>query len=86
MLLVVALAAVSNDLSLRRLGPRRWKALQRTNYVLFGLVALHGLLFQVAEKRTMGLVVLLGATVGITAVVQLWGVQRARRGRRPGRD
>jgi sulfoxide reductase heme-binding subunit YedZ len=78
-LVIVVLGAVSNDLSLRRLGTGRWKSLQRTNYVLFGLVAVHGLLFQVLEKRVLALVVALGGIVVVTTAVQLGGVYGYRR-------
>jgi sulfoxide reductase heme-binding subunit YedZ len=78
-LVIVVLAAVSNDLSLRWLGTGRWKSLQRTNYVLFGLVAVHGLLFQVLEKRVLALVVAFGGIVVVTAAVQLGGVYVYRR-------
>ncbi|MEW6320509.1 MAG: hypothetical protein AB1635_05415 [Acidobacteriota bacterium] len=43
--------ALSNDWSLRRLGPGRWKALQRLAWVYFALVTAHGVLFQVLERR-----------------------------------
>jgi sulfoxide reductase heme-binding subunit YedZ len=40
-LLLLALLATSNDASLRKLGLRDWKGLQRWNYACFGLTALH---------------------------------------------
>ena len=50
-LLTILLLAISNDLSLRLLGGKRWKAVQRLNYGLFGLVALHAVAYQLIEKR-----------------------------------
>jgi sulfoxide reductase heme-binding subunit YedZ len=40
-LVLLALLATSNDLSLRRLGLSRWKSWQRWNYACFALAALH---------------------------------------------
>ena len=40
-LTLLLLLATSNDLSLRRLGPARWKGWQRWNYACFALAALH---------------------------------------------
>ena len=51
-LIAVLLLAISNDLSLRLLGGKRWKAIQRWNYGLFGLVALHAIAYQLIEKRS----------------------------------
>ena len=40
-LILLLLLATSNDVSLRRLGPSRWKGWQRWNYACFALAALH---------------------------------------------
>jgi sulfoxide reductase heme-binding subunit YedZ len=50
-LLVVFLALLSNDASLRSLGAERWKRLQKLNYVLFAITILHAVLCQLIEKR-----------------------------------
>lgn len=50
-LILVLLLALSNNWSLRRLGTRRWKSLQRWNYVGFALMAGHGAAFQLLESR-----------------------------------
>jgi sulfoxide reductase heme-binding subunit YedZ len=50
-LLLVRLLAISNDRALRRLGRERWKRAQRLAYVVFGATVLHGLVFQVIERR-----------------------------------
>jgi methionine sulfoxide reductase heme-binding subunit len=81
-LLIVVLGAASNDLALRWLGTARWKRLQRTNYVLFALVALHGFAFQALENRSLGLVLVLGALVVVTGGVQSWGFLARRHARR----
>jgi methionine sulfoxide reductase heme-binding subunit len=51
-IVVVVLAAISNDLSLRRLGAGRWKRIQQLNYILFAIVIVHAILYQIIEKRS----------------------------------
>ncbi len=50
-LLFLMLLAISNDLSLRALKTRRWKSLQRWTYAAFVLTAVHGITYQLIEKR-----------------------------------
>ena len=64
-LVVIALFATSNDLSLRALGTPRWKGLQRWNYAAFGLAALHTFGYQATEKQKLMWV---GTTVFCTAI------------------
>lgn len=49
-LLLLVLLAISNDISLRRLGVPKWKRIQRFNYWLFALVAIHGILYLAVDK------------------------------------
>ena len=69
--IVVVLLAISNDVSLRRLGATRWKKLQQWNYWYFGLVIAHMAIYEMIEKRAVGLVLLglllVGAAVGLQA-------------------
>lgn len=76
--LLAMLLALSNDVSLRRLGTARWKALQRWNYAAMLLVVLHGVAYQVIEKRRPPFVALFGALALATALVQAAGYRRAR--------
>jgi DMSO/TMAO reductase YedYZ heme-binding membrane subunit len=57
---------LSNDLSLRWFGARRWKLLQRSNYILFVLVLLHTVGYQVIIKREPIMVLMV---VGLTLLV-----------------
>jgi sulfoxide reductase heme-binding subunit YedZ len=77
-LLLLLLLTLSNDRALRALGTCRWKALQRLAYVAFGLTMLHGALYQVVEKRTLGFVLSFWAVGLGTLVVQVIGVWRCR--------
>jgi sulfoxide reductase heme-binding subunit YedZ len=76
---LLLLLALSNDLSLRRLKAGLWKALQRWNYGLFALVAIHGVAYQVIEDRKAGYVALLATMAGLAIVLQLAGVRERRR-------
>ena len=79
-LVVIALLATSNDLSLRRLGAVQWKKLQRWNYAVFALVAVHAFAFQGVEKQKVGWVALTVACVCVALVTQGAGVAMRRAG------
>jgi methionine sulfoxide reductase heme-binding subunit len=72
-LLLILLLATSNDLSLRRLGSRKWKQLQRWNYAVFALVAVHSFAFQGVETQKMQWVVTVAACVGTAIAMQMAG-------------
>ena len=76
--LVVVLLAISNDLSLRRLGAPRWKKIQQWNYWYLGLVMVHAAIYELIEKRVVGLVLLGLVMAGGAIALQLAGY-RARR-------
>lgn len=75
-LLFLLLLAISNDLSLRRLGTHTWKSLQRWTYAAVTLTALHAISYQQVEKRTLSYQVLLGVTILAMAIFQLSGWRR----------
>jgi sulfoxide reductase heme-binding subunit YedZ len=72
-LIVVALLATSNDFSLRALGTRQWKQLQRWNYAAAALVALHAFAYQGIEKQRPQFVAVVIACVAITLALQCAG-------------
>ena len=78
-IITLLLLALSNDFTLRRLGRRRWKMLQRSNYLLFGLVALHGLAYQWLEDRASQYVALLTLVVLMVVIFQVIAFRRHRR-------
>jgi methionine sulfoxide reductase heme-binding subunit len=80
MLIVIALLATSNDYSLRALGTRGWKKVQRWNYAVFALVAIHAFGYQGIEKQQAGWVATVSACVAITVAVQAAGFFRRRSG------
>ncbi len=79
--LLTALLAISNDAALRRLGPRRWKSLQRWNYAAFALIAVHGVIYQLLERRSPPWIVVFGALLATVLTIQVAGFRAIRAGR-----
>lgn len=77
-LLLIALLATSNDFSLRRLGAGSWKALQRWNYAIFGLAAVHAIAFQMIEKQKTPYVAIVVGCISIAAMMQCAGWMKRR--------
>jgi sulfoxide reductase heme-binding subunit YedZ len=73
-LLLVALLATSNDYSLRALGTRRWKQLQRWNYLVFACTAMHAFGYQAIETQHLPYVATVVICVVATVTLQLAGV------------
>ena len=83
-LVVIALLATSNDFSLRKLGTRGWKKLQRWNYAVFALAGIHALLYQVGvEQQQRWFVAAVIAFLGITIALQSMVYMKRRRQMRP---
>ena len=72
-LFFLLLLAISNDLSLRRLGTRKWKSLQRWTYAAIVLTILHAVAYQHIEKRQAPYVAVLWAMTGVVATFQVGG-------------
>jgi len=70
-LLVVLLAAISNDWSLGTLGAKRWKRIQQLNYVLFVIAITHAILYQLIEKRVPPFVLVVGFLAGMAVTLQI---------------
>jgi methionine sulfoxide reductase heme-binding subunit len=77
--LLALLLALSNDAALRSLGARRWKRLQRLNYGVVALVALHAVLYQLIEQRTPPPILLVVLALLAVVGAQLAGVVVRRR-------
>lgn len=73
------LVAISNNVGVRSLGLARWKKIQRMAYVAAAAAAIHGIIYQLQEKRNAGMIFLVVASVVVVVVLQLKGM-RARRG------
>src|SRR6266511_4041767 len=84
--IVVGLLTISTDRSLRELKAKRWKSLQRLNYVLFAMSVLHaffyGALLRATSPFTLVLFFIAGAVFAAQAIgIWLW---RRRHARTPG--
>ncbi len=82
--IVAALAAISSDWALRKLKAKRWKRIQRLNYILFPLVVVHAVLYGALLRLTSPYTALLGvsvvaALVGQVVGIRLWRQRNARK-------
>lgn len=80
-LIFVLLLAISNDISLRELGTKRWKSVQRCSYVAAMLTVVHGFAYQFVEKRRIDWVIVLALLVCLTLGLQFVGFSIVRRKR-----
>jgi hypothetical protein len=78
-LLFLLLLAISNDVSLRRFGPQKWKSLQRWTYLAVTLTVLHGVAYQHIEKRETAYAAVLWSATGVMATFQVAGWRRMRK-------
>lgn len=74
-LILVALLVISNDGSMRLLKGRRWKNIQRLNYVLFALVLAHTLAYQNIVRRESALVAVTLALAMLVLGAQAAGIR-----------
>lgn len=72
--IVVGLLSLSSDFALRKLKARRWKWLQRLNYALFALVAVHAFFYGALVRTTSPFTLLLVITVIAVFVGQALGI------------
>lgn len=72
-LLFVMLVLLSNDFSLRSLGIRRWKGLQRWTYAAFVLTVAHGIAYQLIEKRHLPWVLFFSGLTAAVLIGQILG-------------
>jgi methionine sulfoxide reductase heme-binding subunit len=77
-LLFLMLLALSNDVSLRALGIRSWKSAQRWIYVAFGLTIVHGIAYQLVEKRHLSWIIVFGSLTALALAIQFCGFIRMR--------
>ncbi|GAB4117583.1 MAG: hypothetical protein Fur005_36390 [Roseiflexaceae bacterium] len=73
-MILVLLLALSNDRALRGLGTGRWKALQRSNYGLLALIAVHGWIYIPGEDRSIAYSIVLGLIVLVVISIQIAGM------------
>lgn len=81
-IVLAALLATSNDRSLRALGTPRWKSLQRWNYAVFALAAIHAVGYLTIEKQKLRFVLVVSFLLGIALALQFAGFRLRHRNRR----
>ena len=72
--IVVGLLTISSDIALRKLKAKRWKNLQRLNYILFALVIVHAIFYGALLRVTSISTILLGIIVSLVFVGQMIGI------------
>jgi len=77
----VLLLALSNDISLRKVGIDRWKSLQRWAYAAVVLTAAHAIAYQQIETRSAPFRVVLYVLLGIVFGLQIMATVRYRKER-----
>ena len=77
-LVVAALVTTSNDFWLQKLGTAQWKQLQRWNYAVFALAAIHSFAFQAIERQKLSFVSVVAGFIAVAVAMQLAGFQRTR--------
>jgi sulfoxide reductase heme-binding subunit YedZ len=75
-MLLLLLLLISNDLSLRTLGVRRWKNLQRFSYFAFVFTGAHGVAYQLIEKRRFPWVLVFGLMMLVSITIQASAFRR----------
>jgi sulfoxide reductase heme-binding subunit YedZ len=81
-LFLIALLATSSDYALRSMGTPQWKKLQRWNYLLFALAAVHAFAYQLSEKQEFPFVLTVAACAVLTIALQAAGFVQRRVARR----
>lgn len=76
---LLVLAMISNDISLRRLGTAPWRTVQRGAYFVLGLTIVHAVLYQLIEKPRWWRVLILVSSSAVVLTLQAMGVRRHRR-------
>lgn len=82
-LILILLLCLSNNASMRSLGGKRWKYLQRWIYVAAPLIFAHGWLYQLIEKREPGFVAVVTVVLLVVLGMQVAGYRRVKFGTKP---
>lgn len=77
-LILLAALATSNDASLRVMGNRSWKSLQRWNYACFALASLHTFGYLVGIESLKPLFIIAAILCVIVAILLQWNGYRSR--------
>ncbi|MBA4054240.1 MAG: hypothetical protein C0490_05975 [Marivirga sp.] len=78
-IILLVLLVLSNDLSLKFLKPAKWKNLQRLSYIFFILTLVHGIMYQVIEKRIPAFIIVLACLMLFPFIIQVKGYRTSRK-------
>lgn len=67
------LLALSNDASIRKFGPVRWKRIQQLSYPLMLITFAHGIIYQLLEKRSFIFLMILALGFCAVLMIQIKG-------------
>ncbi|HEX2721769.1 MAG TPA: hypothetical protein VHM24_02545 [Gemmatimonadaceae bacterium] len=73
--ILAVLVIISNNVAVRSLGLSKWKRIQRLAYVAAAAALVHGVVYQILEKRASFLIAFIAALSGMVVLVQLKGVR-----------
>lgn len=76
---LMSLVVISNNRSLRGLGLSTWKLLQRGAYPAAILALVHGIAYQLLERRSPPLIAILICASSVVVIVQIAGLRTKRR-------
>jgi sulfoxide reductase heme-binding subunit YedZ len=80
-LLVILLLATSNDYSIKKLKPLKWKNIQRLSYLMFALVLIHCLYYRIVGNNLDRVYSLYLPILGLILCFQLTGIFLRLRGK-----
>lgn len=71
--ILLLLLLISNDVSMKVLRPGKWKRLQQFSYLFFILTLVHGIMYQVIEKRMLAFIISFACLMIAPLLVQIKG-------------
>ena len=78
-IVLLTLITISNNAGVRSLGLPRWKRIQRTAYIAAAAAVLHGIVYQMLEKRNPLLIGFIALCTGTVLAIQLKGLAARRK-------
>jgi sulfoxide reductase heme-binding subunit YedZ len=74
-LLILLLLVTSNDYSIRKLNPSKWKIIQRFSYLMFALVLIHSVYYRIVGNNLNRVYYLYLPLLSIVLISQLIGIR-----------
>jgi sulfoxide reductase heme-binding subunit YedZ len=71
--ILLVLLLISNDVSMKVLRPGKWKRFQQFSYLFFILTLVHGIMYQVIEKRMLAFIISFACLMIVPLLVQIKG-------------